>query len=353
MKIVAVEPFDKSIVPGICVTVEHEYEENVVAVVTSGYAVAADRKIVGDLVPLAAEIPASQERSDTLWQYAPDSVSAQARRQQTQLQQEYFCALGGRTLEHLENLRLTDPKKDVHISFILTSIFTRVDVKMGDFAQGQNMGGNNFSVISSYGQGNRSNSNLRILVGPEQRLFEVRRLASKLSHIIKASDWIHDFAPTLGLGRFLVVEILQPDVASIEASALAGEVKEFLDRLDRAGGILGQMGKDLKGGEWREVVRKSREFWELFHQESNQLHVRDFIKRLVTETTGIEDDKSGNMVQGISRLYGYASDLLHPVGGSGVKEVFVGGKEDAYLSYSLAASFLNVLVSKFKLSLRK
>ncbi|MBT9163814.1 MAG: hypothetical protein DDT24_00734 [Chloroflexi bacterium] len=113
------------------------------------------------------------------------------------------------------------------------------------------------------------------------------------------------------------------------------------------------MDKDLLSGEWREVVKKSREFWDLFHKESKQLDVRAFIKRLITETTGLEEDKSGNIVKGVNQLYGYASDLLHPVGGSGVKDIFVGGKEDAYLIYSLAASFLNMIVSKFKLSLQK
>jgi hypothetical protein len=348
MKVVAVRPFAKSVVPGIAVTIAHEFEENVQAFVMSGYVLAADGKIVGNLTPVHPEISVDQERSDFHWQYAPDSISAQPRRQRRPFQQELLCILDARMLEHIENLRPMDSRKDVHLSFVLTSVISSIDVRMGDFSCGAQLAQNQYPVVSSYGRGDRSDSNLRILVVPEHRLFEVRHLATRLSHSIKASDWLHDFAPVLGLGRFLVVEILEPDIAVVKPSELTAEVREFVERIERARGILDLMGKDLQSGEWREVLKKSREFWELFQQESKQLAVKEFVKKLIASTTGLEDEKSANIVQGVGRFYGYASDLLHPVGTSGVKEVFVGGKEDAYLVYSLAASFLNVMVSKFK-----
>jgi hypothetical protein len=50
----------------------------------------------------------------------------------------------------------------------------------------------------------------------------------------------------------------------------------------------------------------------------------------------------------IEKLREYASDLHHAVNSQGkVKEVYTGGKEDAYLAYMLVASVTNVLSRKF------
>lgn len=351
MRVVIVKPLDRSVVPGLAVLIEYELEETRVRLIMGGYVVAVDGKIVGSLMPGYPEISVGQERSDLFWYYTPDSISAESHGAKSTSLQDLFCTLDKRGLEHIENLRLMDPKKDMHLSFVLISDLSSINARMGDFTHGAPVD-DRYPVMSTHGQGDRSHPNLQILVSPNQMLCEVRRSVTRLSHTIKANDWLYDFAPVLGLGQFLVVEILKPDIDMAKPSELTAEVEEFFNRLERAREIVDQMDKDLQCGEWGNVVEESRKFWELFVQKSGQVNVQGFIKRLIADTTGLEEDKSQKLITGIGSLYSYASDLHHSVDDSGVKNVFVGGKEDAYLTYSLAASFLNLIVSKFKWSLR-
>ncbi len=348
MRIASVKPFDGSLVPGISITLAHEFEENVVSFVMSGYLASADGKILTQLLPLP-ELPGDGERRELLWQFAPESISGQRPRRRKEIQRSFLCALDHHAVDHIETLRMSDPKRDVHLVLAVALDFSVLNASVGDFKQGQQIEPNIFPVLSSYGRGDRSNANLRILVTQSDTLLQSHQLTAKLGHTVKSSDWIHDLAPVLGLGRVLVVEVPEPGSIIPNGSNLDAESKEFMERLQRAGSIMSHMNKDLLAGEWADVVRKSREFWELFQEGSKQLDVRGFVKKLISGATGIDDDKSANVIQGIGRFYGYASDLLHPIGNSGVKDVFVGGKEDAYLAYSLTAGFLNLATRKFKL----
>ncbi|MBT9166585.1 MAG: hypothetical protein DDT25_01276 [Chloroflexi bacterium] len=361
LTIKTIKPFDEAIVPGIEVIIEHEFQEDVLMFATGGYVLAADRKIVGNLIPVPPQIFPASRVSDrvVVGRYIPRSVSDQRARENHPFfrMQRFYCPLDATALGYIENLRQMDPKKDVHLEFVLTCSFATANVCMGDFQLGNRIGrGDQYPVISSYGQGDTSRDNLRILVWPSRgSLLEMNSTTASLAYTIKVNDWLYDFAPVLGLGRFLVLEILKPDIAMVKPSELSAEVKEFLERLERARGILDQMDKDLLSGEWREVVKKSREFWELFLKESDQLNVKSFIKEFISGTTGLNEKQGENVLGVAGRLYGYASDLfIHPIDkASGVKEIFTGGKEDAYLSYTLAASFLNMLLSKFKKSLQE
>lgn len=347
MRIASVKPFGKSLVPGVSVTLSHEFDENVTSFVIAGYLASADGKILTQFIPLP-DTPSEGERLEPLWQFAPDSISGQRARRRKEIQGDFLCPLDHHVVDHIETLRMADPKKDVHLALAIALDITVLNASVGDFRHGQQIEPNTFPVLSSYGRSDRSNRNLSILVGSSDTLLQSHQLTARLGHTVKSSDWVHDFAPVLGLGRVLVVELPQPGTAPIDPALFSGEKKEFAERLQRTGAILQQMSKDLLTGEWGDVVRQSREFWELFEKESKQLDVRGFVRTLITSTTGLPEEKSGNLVQGVARLYGYTSDLLHPVDASGVKEVFVGGKEDAYLVYSLAANFLNVVTRKFK-----
>jgi len=345
MRIVAVSPFSRSIVPALSVTVAHEFEESVVWFSIFGHVLAADGAVVGLLLPLQ-EAPG--EREESLWQLNLDSISSQQTRHRRDVQRVFYCPLEGHVLDYVESLRMKERKRDVQLSFDLSIDFASVNVSLGDFRHGQQIDEDSAVVLSSWRRPDSSNQNLRILVSPSQPFLQFKRLSTRLSHTITSSDWVHDFAPALGLGRVLVVEIAEPGSIAVDNAIVRDDDREFAGRLERAGTVLQQMNRVLQGGEWRDVVRQSREFWGLFQESSKQLDVRSFITTLITSSTGLEEEKSRNIVQAVGRLYGYASDLLHPIGDSGVKDVFVGGREDAYLAYSLAASFLNLVTRKFE-----
>lgn len=101
------------------------------------------------------------------------------------------------------------------------------------------------------------------------------------------------------------------------------------------------MEAELRDGEWGSVVMKLRDM-ELF-----KVNVTTSIKKMISKTTSLEEDKAGELTMAIEKLRSYASDLHHVVDFKGVKEVYTGGKEDAYMAYMLAASLTNLLAKKF------
>jgi 3-deoxy-D-arabino-heptulosonate 7-phosphate (DAHP) synthase len=71
-------------------------------------------------------------------------------------------------------------------------------------------------------------------------------------------------------------------------------------------------------------------------------------KKMISDTTSMEEGKAGELTIAIEKLRSYASESHHVVDSQGkVKEVYTGGKEDAYMAYMLAASVTNLLAKKF------
>lgn len=59
---------------------------------------------------------------------------------------------------------------------------------------------------------------------------------------------------------------------------------------------------------------------------------------MISETTSVEEDKAVELTLAIDKLREYASELHHLVDSQGkVKQVYTGGKVDAYLAYILVA----------------
>ncbi len=347
MNIISVKPFPTSILPAISVEVSQEFEANALGIVIEGSVIAADGRIIGALLP--ALEPSTNDGGTThpLAVFKPSSHQAGVRMPSRSIQKAFYFLIEKPLLEHIENLRLRDPKKDAHFSFSFTADYSLLSVSTGTYQLGgPDAEGKQPVLATSRNYGDTGNLNARILVNYPDELLRHQQLRAGASWVIKASDWIHDFAPVLGLGQFLIVEIPQSPMGAVDSSSQTPEMTEFLERLTKAHSVLGQMAKDLQLGEWGNVVEKSRSFWELFTQDSKQLKIQSFIRQLVGKTTGLDEDKSGNLVQGIGRFYGYASDLHHLVNDAGVKSVFTGGKEDAYLVYTMAASVLNVISTK-------
>jgi hypothetical protein len=168
---------------------------------------------------------------------------------------------------------------------------------------------------------------------------ELRRL--RKSFTIKSSDWVNDFQEPLGLGRFLIIEVPTPKLNALDMATLSGEERDFIDRLNKAYETIKEMELELRNGDWGNVVMKLRNI-ELF-----KVNVTKFIKKMISDTTSIEEDKAGELTTAIEKLRQYASDLHHVVSSGKVKDVYTGGKEDAYLAYLLVASITNVLTRKF------
>lgn len=96
---------------------------------------------------------------------------------------------------------------------------------------------------------------------------------SSQSYTVRSSDWINDFQEPMGIGRFFIVEVPTPELNAIDLTALSGEQKNFIDRLNKAYETIEEMEQDLRNGEWGNVVMKLRNI-ELF-----KVNFTNFIKK--------------------------------------------------------------------------
>lgn len=147
----------------------------------------------------------------------------------------------------------------------------------------------------------------------------------------------------LGLGGFLVVEIPFFELDGLEHSSLSDEERDLKKRLQVATRTLEEMQNDLRTGEWSGVVAKLRDM-ELF-----KVHIGNFVKKIIQESTGLNDGKIGELTLAMDKLKSYASELHHKIDDGGtIHDEYTGGKEDAYLAYTLTASLINLISKKFK-----
>lgn len=149
---------------------------------------------------------------------------------------------------------------------------------------------------------------------------------------IHASDWVHDFAPQLGIGRFLIAEIPVP--GSLHAE------HEFADRLNKACEALQVMEEKIKEGEWGEVIEKSRPVAELLRQE-------DMIRSILVQH-GHPEDAANCLIGGVKGLFEYSSKFIHKVqkDRKTLPPDIRAGKEDAYLAYTMSVGLVNLLTRK-------
>ncbi|MBI4337853.1 MAG: hypothetical protein HY683_08525 [Chloroflexi bacterium] len=148
---------------------------------------------------------------------------------------------------------------------------------------------------------------------------------------IASSDWVHDFAPTLGIGRFLVAEL-----PVFEKSPPAGQLGQ---RLTKAVEAMREMREKLQDGEWDEVVEKARPVVELLKHND----FRDFLaEKLVYPQDAVDE-----LWKSLDALFQFTSKFHHPTTKQGaVRQTLTATKEDAYLVYSLSLGLANLIGRK-------
>src|SRR5579863_5886835 len=138
-------------------------------------------------------------------------------------------------------------------------------------------------------------------------------------YIIAGTNWIHDFAPRLGLGRFAIVEI--PVISSPVGLG---------KRIDRATKAADDAETRLRAGEWDDVCKDLRGVWEAFKGY-------DFIKDVAVKD-GYSEDAAKFLNEAFQNLFDLASKFGHVLGRDKktVLPELHAKKEDAYTFYLLA-----------------
>ena len=193
-------------------------------------------------------------------------------------------------------------------------------------------------------------SRLRLLAASSESMEYKLYSSGEIRLTIPASDWIQDYQRQLGLGKHVIIESSLPDLERTEIPKnLNGEEKALAERLTKSFEILVNMQNELNKGEWGNVVEESVKLFELIKKNNT-----GFIKKLMSESTGLTSEKVQSLTEALDKLYSYAAELHHPVDRESreVKQPFVGEKEDAQMIYSISLSFVNLLSRKLSKSVK-
>lgn len=253
------------------------------------------------------------------------------------------------SLDHIEEARDRNKKRDVVLLFRASVEYLSVNIEIGNFKVSRTaIGGASIAIIPSAPR-EEPDSSLRILRSSDElsnTLVSLNKIVREFVITVSSSDWVNEFQEPLGIGRFMVIEVPTINTELEALSDAQNELKVLLERINKAKEILDDMNKNMRDGEWSRVIEDSRKFLELFTKD-----VKGTIKDLIEASTGVSDEDATKLTTAFDNLYGYASSLHHPFRKNGSTpatpaKVFTGGKEDAYLSFNLCASILNLVSRK-------
>lgn len=149
---------------------------------------------------------------------------------------------------------------------------------------------------------------------------------------IPGSDWVNDFSPALGRGRFLVLEVPDPSARELPV--------ELRERFSKAAQSIIDARAKLLAGDWTEVCEELRPLYELLRKwpELETLIGSEYAPEAATEFSNA-----------IRSLFEFSSKFVHTVSRDGktLNPTERAQKEDAHLLYAVSASTLNLIARKW------
>ena len=244
---------------------------------------------------------------------------------------KFILPLNKELLDYIDNIRQKNSRKNVILNVKINLIFLNFDLLLY-----RNADKNVKDILPI------NNPNLMMLICNSDSCFEQNSIEENLQLTIKSSDWVQEFAPVLGLGNFLVVEL--PILNQEEVKISSDGFNDLCKKINDASGKLNNIKSLLIKGEWNRVVEDSRQIWEFLQKSGDTI-----IPQLISDTTGISNDKSKQIKEAIDKIYGYACELHHSIDNNhDIKPVYTGDKSDAYMMYTLLVSFVNLISYKLK-----
>ncbi|WP_339695950.1 hypothetical protein [uncultured Marixanthomonas sp.] len=157
---------------------------------------------------------------------------------------------------------------------------------------------------------------------------------------VEQSDWVTNFAPKLGIGSFLLLEL---NVAENNVSDFWKDLTQLLKS-----SIL-EMERNIRLGEWKKTIEYSRQFFDGLNIKNNRNTDAPFEKKLKEVLIAEQHNEEGinNLLKAIKSLFDFTSKYVHPKDRSGIVKPYPNaGKEDAYLVYTLSIGLFNLINSK-------
>ncbi len=253
-------------------------------------------------------------------------------------------------LDHISNVRDKNPKKDVvfklqlrlrtlHSKALTSPLHLVAPAEIGPPIRELLETTRRGSLVTYQYERDYSapQGNLWLISGDNAPIFlQIRDVSQEIPVEIAASDWLHDFALQLGMGRFAIVELVLPSLVA------AGE--GFAEKLNEAIKALPKMEAKFNDGEWNEVIEKSRPIFELLTKS------KDTVKSLIMEEQGYSEEAATALTAAVGSLFDYGSKFVKKTKKGELLPKINAEKEDAYLIYSLSISLVNLLTQKIRKS---
>ncbi len=147
---------------------------------------------------------------------------------------------------------------------------------------------------------------------------------------IRASNWINDYAPKLGLGKYIILEIPEPDILEEE------KFKELISIKDKVKSHLDQ-------GNWNDAIINSRMVFELLSKDGD---LKELLKNSFANQC-FSDDAIKNFFSGINEFFNFTSKFVHSLDQNNkFQQCPTAYKEDAYMVYTIISNLLNMISKK-------
>jgi hypothetical protein len=158
------------VVPSLLVAINVKIDRNIIPIRVSARLYSEDNKLLSVSQPFVDEpVLSVNEQIGIANVYLSDDISSPS--EEIVAPYKLVFQLSKEALDHIEEVRKTNAKKDATLKFILSIDF------------------------------------MEILMKKNHPLFALKQFKIKQSHTLPSSDWINDFVPLLGLGRYFIVEI--------------------------------------------------------------------------------------------------------------------------------------------------
>lgn len=304
-----------------------------------GWVRAGDASAVGYIMPVrlqekgALRIPLSAK--DVNEPQKPESI-----------EMDSIVPLAETAITHLERQRETDKKRDVHLKVEVQVTFLNPKVSLSHMTIDQRMelskvmpalpppdSRNRFLVSYKWDTAQSpAYPDMWILSGEGAKVFaEVVTQTFDVWTIIKASDWVQDYAPTLGIGRWLSVELPSPEDIQVPDAIKV--------RFAAATKSLIEMEADFKRGDWPDLAEGSRAIFELFRDW-------DVVEKVLL-ADGYPADAIEEIHSALASLFDFSSKFLHKLDrDKKLKPDLRAYREEAELVLALCVTFVNLFGRK-------
>lgn len=337
------KPLENSLEPAVEFPLTLTYNSLEAPLSIKGLLVAEDNKVLAPLSDVAGMGTAAQEIGNI---GAQGTMKDQDLRRESKHNVSVIAILSQRALDHIDSVRDKNIKGDVILKLILRvrllkskavtpPLHYKAPSEIGPpLRERLNAMGHHALITYRPDRDYQPEvNNLWVISGSGEPVFlSITDLEQEITKTIYASNWVHDFAPQLGLGRFVLAELPIPVPVTVRG--------KHSRRLDKAFEALRKIEEKIKEGEWSEAIEKSRSVAELLRQE-------EMVKSILFKH-GYREDAADSLLGAIRNLFDYSAKFLHKVDkdGTTIPPEIKAEKEDAYLTHSVSTALVNLLTRK-------